>query len=94
LEDGKPVDASGGFPDGSQLTGVDALEQTLLKRPDLFVGTFAEKLLTFALGRGIESYDGPAIRKIVNQTEADDFRFSSLIIAVVNSVPFKMRNSL
>ncbi len=94
LEDGKPVDASGGFPDGSQLTGVDALEQTLLKRPNLFVGTFAEKLLTFALGRGIESYDGPAIRKIVNQTEADDFRFSSLIIAVVNSVPFKMRNSL
>jgi hypothetical protein len=94
LEDGKPVDAAGGFPDGSQFVGVNALEETLLKRPDLFVGTFAEKLLTFALGRGMEPYDGPAIRKIVKEAEADDYKFSSVITAVVNSVPFKMRNSL
>jgi hypothetical protein len=93
-EDGQPVDAAGGFPDGSQFVGADGLEQSLLKRPDLFVGTLAEKLLTFALGRGIETYDGPAIRKIVKDAEGDDFRFSSVIIAVVNSVPFKMRNSL
>jgi hypothetical protein len=92
-EDGVPVDASGGMPDGSKFVGVDALEQGLLKRPELFVGTFAEKMLTFALGRGIEPYDGPAIRKIVRQAEGDDFRFSSVIIAIVNSTPFQMRKS-
>jgi hypothetical protein len=94
FEDSKPVDVSGGLPDGSKFVGVDALEEALLKRPDLFVGTFAEKLLTFALGRGIEPFDGPAVRKIVKDAEADDYKFSSLIVAVVNSVPFKMRNSL
>lgn len=94
VEDGRPVDAAGGFPDGSAFEGIEGLEQALLKRPELFVGTFAEKLLTFALGRGVESYDAPAVRKILRDAQADDFRFSAVIIAVVNSVPFKMRNSL
>jgi hypothetical protein len=93
-EDGRPVDAAGGFPDGSKFDGIDGLEQALLKRPELFVGTMTEKLLTFALGRGIEPYDAPAVRKILREAQADDFRFSSVIIAVVNSVPFTMRNSL
>ena len=93
-EDGLPVDASGGFPDGSKFVGVDALEKALLGRPDLFVGTLAEKLLTFALGRGIEGYDAPAVRKIVKEAEGDDFRFSSVIIGVVNSTPFTMRKSM
>lgn len=93
-EDGRPIDASGGLPDGSKFVGPDALEQGLLNRPVLFVGTLAEKLLTFALGRGVEPSDGPAIRKIIQEAEVDDFRFSSLIVALVNSVPFKMRNSL
>jgi hypothetical protein len=53
-----------------------------------------EKLLTFALGRGVEPYDAPAVRKIIHDSQDDDFRFSSVIIAVVNSVPFTMRNSL
>ena len=88
------MDVSGGLPDASKFAGIDALEEGLLKRPDMFVGTFAEKLLTFALGRGIEPFDGPAIRKVVKDAEADDYKFSSLIVAVVNSVPFKMRNSL
>lgn len=92
-ENGQPVDASGGLPDGSEFVGVDGLEQGLLKRPQLFVGTFAEKLLTFALGRGMEPYDAPAIRKIVREAEKDDFRFSSVILAIVNSTPFQMRNS-
>jgi hypothetical protein len=94
FEDGYPVDVSGGLPDGSKFEGVDALEEGLLKRPDLFVGTFAEKLLTFALGRGIEPYDAPAVRKIINDAQKDDFRFSSAIIAVVNSTPFQMRRTL
>lgn len=93
-EDGRPVDAAGGFPDGSKFEGIDGLEAALLKRPELFVGTMIEKLLTFALGRGIESYDAPAVRKIIRDAEADDFRFSAVILGVVNSVPFRMRTSL
>jgi hypothetical protein len=93
-EDGRLVDAEGGFPDGSKFDGIDGLEQALLKRPELFVGTMTEKLLTFALGRGVEPYDAPAVRKIIHDAQDDDFRFSSVIIAVVNSVPFTMRNSL
>ncbi|MGZ8940848.1 MAG: DUF1585 domain-containing protein, partial [Limisphaerales bacterium] len=58
-----------------------------------FVGTLAEKLLTFALGRGIETYDAPAVRKIVRESEGDDFRFSSVIINIVQSTPFQMRKS-
>jgi hypothetical protein len=92
-EDGQPVDASGGFPDGSKFVGADALEDNLLKRPELFVGTFAEKMLTFALGRGIEPYDAPAIRQIIREAGNDDFKFSSAIIAIVNSTPFQMRKS-
>ncbi|MBI3414467.1 MAG: DUF1592 domain-containing protein [Verrucomicrobia bacterium] len=92
-EDGQPIDASGGLPDGSKFTGVAPLEDGLRKRPELFVGTLTEKLLTFALGRGIESSDAPAVRKIVHDAQANDFRFSSVVLGVVNSVPFTMRKT-
>lgn len=92
-ENGYPIDASGGMPDGTQFAGVDALEEALLKRPELFVGTVAEKMLTFALGRGIEPYDAPAVRKILKAAAGDDFRFSSIILGIVNSTPFQMRKS-
>ena len=92
-EEGRPVDASGGLPDGSQFTGVGGLEAALLKRPDVFAGTLTEKLLTFALGRGVEYYDGPAVREIVRTARAADYRFSALIGAIVQSVPFQMRAS-
>jgi Protein of unknown function (DUF1585) len=65
-----------------------------LNRPELFVGTLSEKLLTYALGRGIEQYDAPAVRKIVRDARTHEFRFSSVILGVVNSTPFKMRRSL
>lgn len=94
LEEGKPVDASGGLPDGSKFTGVTGLEEGLLNRPDVFVGTLAEKLLTFALGRGVEHYDGPAIRKVVHDAQAADYRFSSMIVGLARSTPFTMRKSL
>jgi hypothetical protein len=94
LEEGKPVDASGGLPDGSKFTGVSGLENGLLNRPEIFVGTLTEKLLTFALGRGVEHYDAPAIRKIVRNAQANEFRFSSVILGVVNSTPFTMRKAL
>jgi hypothetical protein len=91
LELGQPIDASGGLPDGSEFGGVSGLEQALLERPELFVQTLTEKLLTFALGRGVEYYDAPAVRRILRQARHTDYRFSSLILGIVNSVPFQMR---
>lgn len=85
------VDPSGALPDGTQLDGAADLEQALLARPELFVGTMVEKLLTYALGRGIEPGDGPAIRKIVRQAAEEEYRLSALLIGVVESVPFQMR---
>jgi len=87
------MDASGGLPGVGDFVGVSGLEDGLLSRPDLFTGTLAEKLLTFALGRGVEFYDAPAIRKIVRDVESEGYRFSSVILGIVNSVPFQMRNS-
>ena len=92
-EAGKPIDASGGFLDGSEFVGVSGLEQALLDRPELFVRTLTEKLMTFALGRGVEYYDAPAIRKIVARARDDDYRFSQLILGIVQSTPFQMRMS-
>jgi hypothetical protein len=91
FQDGARIDVSGGLPDGSTCTGVAGLEKALLERPELFVTTLSEKLLTFALGRGIEYYDAPAVRKIVRDAQAENFRFSSLILGIVKSVPFQMR---
>lgn len=92
-EDGMPIDVSGSLPDGSRFTDVAGLEQALLRRPELFVGTFAEKLLTYASGRGVEPYDAPAIRAIVRDARLQDFRVSSIILGIVKSVPFQMRSS-
>jgi hypothetical protein len=93
LEEGKPVDASGGLPDGSKFTGVAGLEAGLLGRPEVFVSTLTEKLLTFALGRGVEHFDAPAVRKIVREAEAEDYRFSSIIVGITRSTPFTMRRA-
>jgi hypothetical protein len=93
VEDGSPIDASGGLPDGSRFADVDGLERALLGRPELFVDTLTEKLLTYALGRGIEYYDAPAVRAIVRDSRAQDFRISSIILGVVKSQPFQMRTS-
>ena len=92
-EDHHPIDASGGLPDGSTFEGVAALERGLLQRPELFAGTLSEKLLIFALGRGLEPYDAPAVREIVRRAQADQFRFSALILGIVNSTPFQMRKT-
>ena len=92
-EEGKPVDCSGGLPDGSRFSGVDGLEEALAKRPEVFVGTLTEKLLTFGLGRGMEYYDGPAVREVVRAARAKDFRMSELIVAIATSTPFRRRTS-
>ena len=93
VEAGLPIDAAGGFPDGSRFVDVQGLESALLRRPELFAGTVAERLMTYALGRGIEYYDAPAIRTIVRDARARNFRLSSIILGVVNSRPFQMRES-
>jgi mono/diheme cytochrome c family protein len=93
VDGGTAIDASGGLPDGSSFADVQGLEAALLRRPELFVGTFAEKLLTYGLGRGLDYYDAPAIRRIVRESRANDFRISSIILGVVKSRPFQMRTS-
>jgi mono/diheme cytochrome c family protein len=92
-EGGVPIDASGGLPDGSRFADVDGLEAALLRRPELFVSAFTEKLLTYASGRGVDYYDAPAIRAIVRNARAQDYRMSSIIVGVVQSQPFQMRMS-
>lgn len=92
-EAGIPIDASGALPDGSRFTDVAGLEQALLKRPEIFVGTLTEKLLIYALGRGVEYYDAPEVRTIVREARDQNFRMSSLILGVVKSKPFQMRTS-
>jgi hypothetical protein len=92
-ESGVAIDASGGFPDGSRFADVQGLEAALLRRPELFVGTVTEKLLTYASGRGLEYYDAPAIRTIVREARAKNYRMSSIILGVVQSQPFQMRAS-
>ena len=91
LENGHPVDASGHLPDGTAFDGISGLEAGLLQRPELFGRTLTEKLLTFALGRGIEPTDAPAVRKIVRAAAAQDYRFSAIILQIIASDPFTMR---
>jgi hypothetical protein len=92
-DEGVAVDAAGGLPDGSEFAGIAGIEGALLRRPELFVRTLTEKLFTFALGRAPEFSDAPAIRKIVREAQAQDYRFSSLILGLTTSVPFQMRKS-
>ncbi len=93
FEEGAPVYVSGSLPDGSRFDGVGGLEAALLRRPELFAQTLTEKLLTFALGRGVAYYDAPAVRKILRDAEGDGYRFSSLILGIVESAPFQMRRA-
>jgi hypothetical protein len=82
------ADARGGFADGSEFEGVAGLEEVLLKRPELFVTALTEKLMTYALGRGLEPSDAPAVRKIVNRAKASGWRFSEIIVGIVTSISF------
>jgi hypothetical protein len=77
--------------DGSKVNGPVSLRNALLAHPDLFVDTLTEKLMTYALGRGLEYYDMPAVRKIVRDSSSSEYRFSNLILGIVESTPFEMR---
>jgi mono/diheme cytochrome c family protein len=88
---GTPVDASGQLVDGTRVNGVVELRQALVREPRTFVGTMTEKLLTYALGRGLTAHDMPAVRAIVRESQRQDYRFSSIVLDIVRSVPFQMR---
>jgi hypothetical protein len=85
------IDASGQLADGSTVDGVETLRKALLKRPDQFAGTMTEKLLTYALGRGLEHYDMPVVRGIVRNAAKNNYRFSTLVLGIVKSTPFQMK---
>jgi mono/diheme cytochrome c family protein len=87
---GSPINASGELLDGTKVDGVVTLRQALVRRPEHFVSTVTEKLMTYALGRGLAYYDMPAVRAIVRDT-APDYRFTSIVQGIVNSVPFQKR---
>ncbi len=90
-EDGLPIDASGTLFTGAKVNGVPALRREMAAHPDVFVGVLTEKMLTYALGRGIEYYDMPAVRKIVHDAKATNYRFSSIVLGIARSVPFQMK---
>jgi hypothetical protein len=92
-EAGTAVDASGGLPGGSTFEGVAGLRKAVLSRPELFVTTVTEKLLTYALGRGLEYYDAPTVRTITRDARSNDYRFSSLVLGIVKSHSFDMRRT-
>jgi len=87
------VDSSGVLPDGTTIAGPAGLRRVLLDRHDQFVATATERLLTYALGRGVGPLDMPAVRAIVRDASRDDYRWSSLVMGVVRSVPFQMRSA-
>jgi mono/diheme cytochrome c family protein len=92
-EGGTPIDSSGILPDGTPFQGPAELRKALLTKREGFVTTVTEKLLTYALGRGLEYYDAPAVRKITREAAPQDYRWSSLILGIVGSTPFQQRRS-
>ena len=92
-EAGLPIDASGQLADGTKVNGVVDLRRALLLHPERFVGTMTEKLMTYALGRGLEYYDMPVVRSIAREAAQNDYRFSSLVMGIVKSTPFQMRRA-
>src|SRR5436190_9730584 len=92
-EAGVAVDASGDLADGTHVDGVVQLRAALIKNPDLFVGTLTEKMLTYALGRGVDYRDMPTVRAIVRDASRNGNKFSSIVMGIVRSTPFQMRLS-
>jgi mono/diheme cytochrome c family protein len=92
-DDGARIDPSGTLFNGAALDGVVGLRQALVKQPEIFVGVMTEKMLTYALGRGIEYYDMPAVRKVVQDARNKDYRFSSIVQGIVKSAPFQMKEA-
>jgi hypothetical protein len=90
-DDGAPIDPSGVLFNGAKISGPADLRQMLVSRPETFVGVMTEKLLTYALGRGLTYADMPAVRGIVKEAGSRQFRFSELVLGIVQSPPFQMK---
>jgi hypothetical protein len=90
-EDQQAIDATGTLFTGAKIDGINGLRRELATRPDVFVGVLTERMLTYALGRGLEYYDMPAVRKIVHDARPANYRFSSIVLGVTRSVPFQMK---
>jgi hypothetical protein len=90
-DDGAKIDPSGTLFNGTKVDGPASLRKMLMSRPETFAGVMTEKLLTYALGRGVEYYDMPTVRAIVREAGRSDYRFSSLVMGIVKSVPFQMK---
>jgi hypothetical protein len=90
-DSGTKIDGSGQLVDGTPIDGVETLRNALLSRSDAFVQTMTEKLLMYAVGRASHYYDMPAIRAITREAARNDYKFSSLVLGIVNSDPFQMR---
>ena len=92
-DEGESIDPSGSLPNGEIFAGLQGLKNLLLSRPERFVGATVERLMIYALGRELGARDQPAVRQIVRSTAAARYRFSDLIIAIVKSAPFQMRQT-
>jgi hypothetical protein len=90
-EGGNPIDATGELVDGSKVDGVVTLRKALMAHPDVFVRTMTEKMLIYALGRGLDARDMPAVRAIMREAAGRDYRFMPLVLGIVHSTPFTMR---
>ncbi|HVH28933.1 MAG TPA: DUF1592 domain-containing protein [Vicinamibacterales bacterium] len=90
---GAPIDTSGVLPDGTQIDGLTSLKQALLASPEQFVSAVTEKLLMYALGRNLQYYDVPAVRRIVRDSARGEYTFSALVSGIVKSTPFQMRTA-
>jgi hypothetical protein len=90
---GATIDASAQLPDGAGFEGPNGLRAVLLDRPEHFVETVAEKLLAYSLGRGLEFYDRPVVRRIARDAAASEYRWSAIIGGIVRSTPFQMRKT-
>jgi hypothetical protein len=88
---GTVIDPSARLVDGTEVLGPDGLREALLARPEQFVQTFTEKLMTYALGRTVEYYDMPTVRRIVRDAAREDYRFSAIVMGIVRSGAFQMR---
>jgi hypothetical protein len=90
---GRPIDTAGVLPGGLQFEGMAGLKKALLAHPDRFVSTVGEKLLMYALGRNLQYYDQPVVRAIVRESAKSNYTLTSLVSAIVKSVPFQMRTA-
>ena len=90
-DEGKPINAAGKLPSGIEFEGPAELQQALLSNPEVIVGAFTQKLLTYALGRPVEHFDMPTVREIVDKSADNDYSFSSIVFGIINSTPFNMR---